>query len=424
VAHIMKNAPPGISETDGRKAEEEIESIYKKLKDGYPFSDLAAKYSDHKESAVKGGLLNWFGTGEMIPDFSEAAFAIADTGDFTRPVRTVYGWHIIKLIDRKPPGSFEETSSYLESRINRSYLNSLSKKTFVEKLKKEYKFKINRISYDWFTENTDTLIIQGLGKYDHNAIPEGIIYSFANQTLKNSEFADYIEKHGTLIPASDSAHFIKLHLENCASDQIISYENSVLEKKYPEFRYLMNEFHDGILLFDISNKKVWDRLNHDSVGLHNYYEENKYNYLSKKQIEAKVYTLKIMNGEEMLASAYKKYSGKPDMESRLLEKFIKNNDTLLAVTNGIWSYGDDPEIDRVEWTEGAHYFSKNGFPSIIIVKKVKDVLPLRFEEVEEKMMTGYQEYLDREWIRQLKEKYSVRIDSIVLGEVKKKLINE
>ena len=109
----------------------------------------------------------------MIPDFSEAAFSIADTGDFTKPVRTIYGWHIIKLLNRKPPGSFEETSSYLESRINQSYLNSLSKKTFVEKLKKEYKFKINKIAYDWFIENTDTLIIQGLKKYDRSAMPAG-----------------------------------------------------------------------------------------------------------------------------------------------------------------------------------------------------------------------------------------------------------
>ena len=103
-------------------------------------------------------------------------------------------------------------------------------------------------------------------KYDRSAIPEGIIYSFANQTLKNNEFADYIEKSGSLIVTRDSALFIKMLLETIASDQLIAYENSVLEKKYPEFRYLMNEFHDGILLFDVSNKKVWDRISHDSLG--------------------------------------------------------------------------------------------------------------------------------------------------------------
>jgi peptidyl-prolyl cis-trans isomerase SurA len=424
VAHIMKNSPPGTSEADARKAEEEINSIYLKLKEGASFSDMANKFSDHKESAAKGGVLNWFGTGEMIPDFSEAAFAIADTGEFTKPVRTVYGWHIIKLLGRKPPGSFEETSSYLESRINKSYLNSLSKKTFVDKLKKDYKFKINRIALDWFTINTDTLIMQGLKKYERSAIPDGIIYSFTNQTLGNTEFADYIESHGTLILTRDSAYFIKTLLENSASDQLIGYENSILEKKYPEFRYLMNEFHDGILLFDISNTKIWNRINHDSLGLREYYAKNKYNFLSARQIEAKIYTLKTAGGEEALSSAYRKYSGKSDADKRLLEKFNKNKDTILTIQNGIWSQGEDQEIDRVEWTAGTHIFTRNGYPAIIIIKKVTDPLPLEFEAVEEKMMTGYQEFLDREWIRQLKEKYIVKIDSFVFGEVKKKLIDE
>ncbi len=105
------------------------------MQGGASFSELAKKYSDHKESASKGGELNWFGTGEIISDFSEAAFAIKDTGKYTKPVRTLYGWHIIKLLDKKTPGTFEETSSFLESKINQSYLNSLSKKSFVEKLK-------------------------------------------------------------------------------------------------------------------------------------------------------------------------------------------------------------------------------------------------------------------------------------------------
>ena len=424
VAHIMKNAPPGTTESAAKKAEEEINSIYKQLQNGASFSTMAINYSDHKESAVKGGVLDWFGTGEIIPAFSEAAFAIPDTGDFSKPVRTIYGWHIIKLLNRKPPGSFEETSSYLESRINKSYLNSLSKKTFIEKLKKEYNFKINKFSYDWFIQHTDTLTIQGLRKYDRTDMPKGNIYSFANLSLSNNEFADYIDKRGSLVVTRDSALFIKSLLETNATDNLMGYENSMLEKKYPEFRYLMNEFHDGILLFDISNKKVWNRISHDSLGLHEFYENTKYNYLSKKQMEAKVYTLKILNGEKMLASAYKKYSGRPDADKLLIEKFNRTNDTALTITDGIWKSGDDPEIDKVEWVKGTHYFNTNGFPSIILIKEVKDPLPLEFEEVQEKMITAYQEYLDSEWIRQLKGKYIVKIDSFVLDEVKKVLIDE
>ncbi len=136
----MKVAPPGTSEKEIKAAEDSINSIYRQLQQGASFSELARKYSDHKESAMRGGKLDWFGTGELITELSEAAFSLADTGNYSKPVRTPYAWHIIKLLDRKAPGTFEETKSLLESKINQSYLNSLSKKSFVEKLKKEYNY--------------------------------------------------------------------------------------------------------------------------------------------------------------------------------------------------------------------------------------------------------------------------------------------
>jgi peptidyl-prolyl cis-trans isomerase SurA len=424
VAHIMKAAPPGTGEKETKQAEDEINNIYQKLQQGASFGELAKKYSDHKESAVKGGELNWFGTGETISNFSEAAFSLVDTGNYTKPVRTIYGWHIIKLLDRKAPGSFEESKSFLESKINQSYLNSLSKKSFVEKLKKEYKFKINQIAFNWFVENTDTLIIQGLKKYDRSNMPEGNLYSFANQYYTTKEFANYIEKRGSMIVTDNSSIFINRSIETRASDQIITYENSVLEKKYPDFRYLMNEFHDGILLFEISGKKVWNKVSKDSLGLQRYYEDHKDGYLTHPGIEAKIYTLRSSEGEKVLSSAYKKYSKKPDIDNLLLKKFNKNNDTLLIIKERTWFKGDDPEIDNIQWITGAQPFRKDSFPSIILIKKVIDPVPLKFDEVQADMMTGYQEYLENNWIIQLKEKYSVKIDSLVLEEVKKKLNNE
>ena len=424
VAHIMKAVPPGTDEKQSRQTEEEINNIYKMLEGGASFSELAKKYSDHKESAAKGGELDWFGTGEVISDFSEAAFGIADTGRYTKPVRTLYGWHIIKLLDKKVPGSFEESKSFLESKINQSYLNSLSKKTFIEKLKKEYNFQINQDAFNWFVGNTDTLVIQGLKKYDRTTMPEGNLYSFANQAITTNEFANYIEKRGSMVNTKDSSEFIIRSIETRSSDHIIKYENSILEKKYPEFRYLMNEFHDGMLLFDISTKKVWNKVSNDSLGLRQYYEEHKNNWLSRRGIEAKIYTLKSPGGEELLASAFKKYSKKSDPDNRLSKKFNKKNDSLLVIIEGKWFKGDDPEIDKTEWIPGSHAFNRAGYPSIILIKKIMEPVPLKFDDVKGEAMTGYQEFLESEWIRQLNKKYSVKIDNLVFDEVKKKLKNE
>jgi len=419
VAHIMKAAPPASNKDEVMTAEEEINSIYRKLNEGASFKALAREYSDHKESAVKGGELDWFGTGEIISGFSEAAFSITDTGKYTKPVHTVYGWHIIKLLDKKNIGSYEESKSYLESKINQSYINSISKNSFVEKLKKEYKFTINENAYNWFIMNTDTLVMQGFKKIDRTEMPSGNLYTFANQRYTTKEFANYLDKRASMIVTKDSSIFIKSSLETRASDHLINYENSVLEKKYPEFRYLMNEFHDGILLFEISGKKIWNRLSTDSAGVRRYYEENKSKYLTAPAIDAKVYTLRLSNGEKTLTSSFKKYSKKSDPDSFLIKKFNRKNDSLLTIREHIWNKGDNNDIDNIQWIAGQQSFKMGGYPSIIRIKRVIDPVPQEFEKVEGEMMAGYQEFLENEWTRQLKEKYSVKINDLALEEVKK-----
>jgi peptidyl-prolyl cis-trans isomerase SurA len=424
VAHIMKIVPPGTPEDDAKKAEDEINNIYEQLQKGASFNELAAKFSDHKESASNGGEINWFGAGEIIPDFAEASFSLAKNGDFTKPVRTNYGWHIIKRIDKKAPGSFEETRSYLESKINDSYLNSISKKAFIEKLKKEYKYRLNTNAFNWFVKNTDTLIIKGMAKYNRSGMPAGAIYNFADQQLTTREFASYLEKRGSMIDTKDSSVFIKKSLETRLSDQMLSYENSVLEKKYPEFRYLMNEFHDGILLFEISGKKVWNKAQDDSTGLNKYYGENKHKFLTREGISAKIYTLKKINGIKSLDNAFKKYSKYEDADKRLFEKFISKNDTLLTIKEGTWYKGDNKIMDNISRTIMQEKTIIDGFPAIVVVKKVIDAVPLPFTEVQGEMITGYQEYLEENWIKQLKEKYAVKIDNGVLEEIRKNLNND
>jgi peptidyl-prolyl cis-trans isomerase SurA len=419
VAHIMKNAPPGINEEDAAKAREEITEIYNKLKAGASFRELAANLSDHRESAVRGGELDWFGTGEMISDFSEAAFSIADTGQYTEPVRTLYGWHIIKLLEKRLPRNFEEARSFLESRVNQSYLNSISKRSYVENLRKEYKYRINRDVFNWFVLNTDTLIIQGLRKYDRSTLPDDNIYTFADQALPARDFAGFIETRGFMISTRDSVLFLNRSLETRSADHLISYENTILEKKNPEFRYLMNEFHDGILLFGISDMKVWNRVSEDSAGLRNYYEDHKHQFLTNPGITAAVYTLRIPGGEDQLSDAWKKYSGKKNSDSRLMKKFNRKNDSVLVITREQWLRGDDPLIDSLNWDQESHNLRINGYPAVLKITGRIEPQPVEFNLVQGEMMAGYQEQLDRQWMEQLKQKYPVKIDNSVLGEVKK-----
>jgi peptidyl-prolyl cis-trans isomerase SurA len=126
----------------------------------------------------------------------------------------------------------------------------------------------------------------------------------------------------------------------------------------------------------------------------------------------------------MLAPAYRKYSRKPDADRLMLDKFNKKNDSLLIINEGKWFTGDDPQIDKIQWIKGAQLTRINNYPSLLVINRIMEPEPLPLEEVRGEMMTGYQEYLENEWITQLKEKYPVKIDSAVLSEVKKSLNNE
>jgi peptidyl-prolyl cis-trans isomerase SurA len=262
--------------------------------------------------------------------------------------------------------------------------------------------------------------MQGVAKYKRNEVPAGSIYTFAAQKLSNRSFADFVSGRSAKNSDTTSLLFINEMIKLKSTEDILEYENSVLENKYPEFRYLMNEFHDGMLLFEISNRNVWKRVSTDSLGLQKFYENNKNNWLSKKSIDGEIYTLKDPQGGKLLQTALKKYSGRGDMDDRLNKKFNKN-DSLLTIKHGIWFKGDDTEIDKTEWTEGLHTITDDRFPSVLYIKKVYEPAPLKLKDIQGDVMTEYQTYLEKEWIGQLNKKYSVKVDSQVLEEVKKNI---
>lgn len=422
-AHIMKMSPPGVSEEAAAEAEKSIKEIYDRLREDASFSELAEKYSDDSGSASKGGQLNWFGTGEIISDYAEAAFALKDTGSYSLPVRSPYGWHIIKLLDRKAHGTYEEMLPFLESRINPSQISALSKKTFVSNLQKEYNFRLDTAAYNWFLSHTDTLIIRGLSKYNRKEMPAVTLFTFAGRQFSTEEFALFIENKGAGTDMKATAAFVAKSLDNLVSDQIIKYENSVLEEKYPGFKYLMKEFHDGILLFDISERKVWNRVQEDSSGLFRYYEKHRQNYPGKRKMEVKTYTLSLRKGAGKLRKAYRGFSGMADCDKRMLERFNTATDSLLSINEAVLSEGE-PGTYRLKWKEGVVRTKSNNYPSLTVINRIIEPSPLPFEEVRTEIMAAYQDFLESEWLGQLREKYPVSIDTKVLEEVKMQMDNE
>ena len=125
-----------------------------------------------------------------------------------------------------------------------------------------------------------------------------------------------------------------------------------------------------------------------------------------------------------MLSAWEKYSVKQDPDKLLRKKFNRKGKENLSITDRTWYNGYDNEIDRVSWTAGWHSFTWKGNPAILFIKESIEPVAIPFNEVQEEIMSGYQEKLENDWIRQLKEKYAVKVDSNEFSNVKKKLINE
>ncbi|NMC41481.1 MAG: hypothetical protein GYA43_10000, partial [Bacteroidales bacterium] len=312
VAHIMRSVPPNSDPSVDRMAEDTIKSVYRQLLAGASFSEMAKKYSDHRESAQRGGELNWFGAGEISTDFAEAAFSLKADGDITAPVRTIYGWHIIKRLDIKPPPTWEEARSTLEERISGSWLKAEAERSLVRKLKTEYNFTLNNRAMNWFMENTDTLIVKGYSKFDKKKIPPWPLCTYAGQSISSAEFAKFIESKAAKSISEEPATYLRKMFDFYLSDHMLNYENSVLESKYPEFRLLIKEFHDGILLFDISQDKVWKRAVEDTAGLKQYYEHHKNEYRGQQLLEGIICILEQKGKEKKFYNEFMKYRNAPD----------------------------------------------------------------------------------------------------------------
>lgn len=423
VAHIMIAVPGGSKPEFFKKAEEKIYDIYTKLLQGEKITELAGNYSEDPGSAKKGGELEWFGTGRMVPEFESAAFALERNGEFSKPFKTAFGWHIIKRLDRKELESFAQLKPELSRRIARDERSALSKTSLINKLKAEYNYKLDSFRLkDFYSTVEHSQTSTGFDIRRANSLYQPL-FSFANQVYNQNDFFNFIQKFVASKEYHSVKEFVDQLFNNFTGGKILDYENSQLEKKYPEFRYLMKEYHDGILLFELTDKMVWSKAVSDTVGLRDFYEENKNNYMWEKRVEATIYTCHNDSRTKELAKMLKNRRKKDYTETYLINHFnTGSKEKYLSIENGIFAEGDRGIIDSIDWDKGiTTVFEYNEKPTIVIISRVIKPQPKTLEEARGIITSDYQNSLDKQWIRELREKYKVNINKGLLAKIKQEL---
>ena len=390
-------------------------NIYNELiQDKGQWSDFVRRYSEDRGTIANNGVLSTFRVNQIVPEFITAVKNL-EAGEISEPVKTSFGYHIIRLIGTTTPADFETEKARLEEKVERDMRGKISEEIAMKRIMKDNGFKENTKVKDEFIATIDSTLAMGM--YQPEEIDtKSVIFTLGKEECKLEEFVDYIVGHqrrqGFL---SSSAYAYELY-DAFLKVKVFAYEDASLESKYPEFKTLVQEYHDGILLFSLMEEQVWNKAVEDTTGLNEYYERNKNLYMWNDRVKAIVLT---SNDKENVEELTAMLSGDIAIDS--LRAYLKDNGVKASARASFYQKGDNVNIDVMEWAEG----TLNTFEStvdnttqIIKIIEVRPAEPKTFKEAKGLITSGYQAELETLWLQQLKEKYPVSVNQKLLKKVK------
>lgn len=420
VSHIFVRTPEGMNEAQKKAAYEKAQMIYDSIQLGNDFAYMARTYSEDPSSGRNGGEIPWFGTGRMIPEFEDACFSIEEKGDHTAPFKSYYGWHIIKLLDRKGIGTYEEMEPELQEKINRGERGQHRTQKYISKLKEEYGFSETLEALEPVYTSVDTTLLAG--EWDGSALMDhgARLMKIGDRTFTTGEFVRYLESHQNSGKSRDARGYVDLLYAQFVQDEVMAYEESMLPDKYPEFRYIYQEYHDGILLFDIMDQRVWTRAVSDTLGLIAFHREHREDYMWQTRSEAMLITCGKESDLAGVRKAHKKImKGRLD-EADLNEAYCQN-DTVPCITieKLLVERGENELVDNMNGKTGLGPVVQDEDQStFVILKAVRAPEPKKLDEARGQITSDYQNYLEAEWIKELKQKYPVEVDRTLLSRIR------
>lgn len=419
-AHIMIAVSKDDSAEEQENAQKKIQELYEKLKAGEDFEELVSLHSDDPGSNQKGGILPQFGTGtttRMMPEFEEAAFALKNNNDISLPVKTVYGWHIIKRIEWNDLAAFETIKKELQNKVNRDERSRKTQDSFVAKLKKEYKYKdASKKGLKWFVSNIDSTYYQGKWKATELK-SDKTLFTIDGKNFTQKQFASYLTSNYRGAKRTDSKTLVNSQYKNWEKAMIIAHEESKLEAKYPDFKALMQEYHDGILLYEVMTDKVWNKASKDTVGLKAFYEANKANYQWSDRIDALVYEC---YNKDIANQVHKMILNDTINSKHVLDKINKETELNLKVKTNKFEVNQTDFLTGRTFKKGVNApYELNGKFYVVKVSELIPAGPKELNEAKGIITSDYQTQLEKDWLEELTKKYPIKINESVLYNLDK-----
>jgi len=415
VAHIMIAAAKNSSETDMESAQKKSEEIYDKLQKGETFEELVKNYSDDPSSNNKEGILPPFGSGtttRMVTEFEDAAFQLKNSGDYSKPVKTDYGFHIIKKVEWNDVQPFDKMKKELQNKVNKDERGLKTQDSYVAKLKTAYNFQDkSKKSLKWFEKNLDSTCYQG--KWTASKLKsDKPMFKLDGQKFSQKSFASYLEKNQRGFTKENVPVILKQQFNKWEKEEILAYEESKLETKYPDFKVLMNEYHDGIILYEVMTDKVWNKAIQDTVGLKEYFAANRLLYTWGKRYDALVYECYTSKIAEQVSTMIQNDTIN---SKHVLEVINKDTELNLRVRTNKFEKELTPFFKGIDLVIGNNKpYEVDGKFYVIKISEILEPTQKELNEAKGIVTSDYQNFLEQQWLEQLKIKHPVKINTTVL----------
>jgi len=413
LAHILIRTGSNTNPEEEKRAKERIDSCYILLQQKQPFANIARLYSEDAGSSKSGGQMRWIRSGELPPYIEDAVYALTDSGNYTKPIRSEYGWHIFQLQGNRRIPDFESVKPQLEERIMSDERGKIAERSFIDKLKKTYGFTYFKENALFLADVMDSTVYSG--QWDPQVAGELIdpVFIIDTAVYSQMDLAHYIASAPDYLKSLTLNDIVTLKCNEFINMSLVNFEDSKLESKHAEFRDILKEYHDGILFFNIMNDSVWNRYLADTVGFNTFYRQHAQNYKWEIRMEASVYSCKDKSYLSEIKHIVAKNAVNKWPAKEIIEK-VCGTDTSACITVQDMRFeknSDQLPVEGIKWKEGFQKtYYDNGNYSVFYINKIIPSTIKKPEECRGQVILDYQNYLDNNWITRLRNKYAVYVN--------------
>lgn len=416
VSHLLVRVDEK-SPTGEDQARRKIADIYTEVqKENTIWEEIVKTYTEDPASKQNGGNLPWFNIGSMIPEFEIAAYSLTEIGEISPPVRTQYGYHILRLEGKKPMESFEELEEIIRSKILRNSRSVMIQSQVMAIQKARYGFDENEVNIENIGKTLNNLNkTDFIPALENSTIASSELFTLVGQTYTLKDLAKYAREK-EILPSSNIGIFDAWYDRFTASKLNQAEEDDLLANN-KEYQLLLNEYREGILLFSLMNEEVWQKGIQDTLGQINYFNQNIQNYQWKTRVNA--YIIKILDANQ-LEPARSEVRGLP-LDQELISKFengLKTNKTLAFQTeSGFFEYENHPILSKANQNLPYQEIKSEGITHLVLLGEKIAGGPKKFEDTRGLVIRDYQNHLETKLLENLTKKYPVIVNPQVKEEV-------